>query len=387
MAKNKNSEKREHIYTLILVSLIICGILAGVVLKIAVGKKIHIAAVKAEKLYAEGNFEAALRTFEKISRNYPRLNKTPINYTHALCLNKLGHTVEAKILLDKIVEGKTDDKYYPASLYELTRIQEAAGEYETAIVSYNRILSDFEGSDIIPEVLVGLGDSLQALKKWGEAKEKYREVILNPESKSFTTAKEKLGALNIKLAFSPVITEYSIAYEVRKGDTLEKIARKFNTTVVLISEANKLEHTMLACGKRLKITPGNFEIHVNADLNRLTLKSNGAFFKEYPAGTGKFGSTPIGTFKIVTKQSKPVWYAEDGIYPYGHKKNILGTHWMGLDKVGYGIHGTTEPETVGTRSSRGCIRLYNRDVEELYKLVTVGTPVIITGTISENALE
>ena len=68
--------------------------------------------------------------------------------------------------------------------------------------------------------------------------------------------------------------------------------------------------------------------------------------------------------------------------PYGDPKNILGTRWMGITDAQktlkeYGIHGTWQPETVGAYVSKGCIRLLNDDVEELYKIVMIGTPVTI----------
>jgi len=45
--------------------------------------------------------------------------------------------------------------------------------------------------------------------------------------------------------------------------------------------------------------------------------------------------------------------------------------------TGYGIHGTWEPETVGSAVSKGCIRMLNTDVEELFDIVPVGTAVTI----------
>ncbi len=370
----------------ILVLLIVAGIVAGSFLRIAIGRKVEERFEKGKSLYSEKKFEDALDIFEKTSKEYPRFHKRTIAYLRGVCLNNLGAPSKAKVLWKKVISGKPDSEYYPASLYELTHLEEIAGEYDKAISSYNRILSEFGDSDVIPEVLVSSGNCLQQLKKWEDARKRYEEVLLSyPENPIVEKAKEKLGAMDIKLIFSPITTGDSIIYEVKKGDTLEKIAKEFNTTVALIKQANRLKGVILSFGKRLKITPGNFEIYVDADSNKLTLKLNGRFFKEYPIGTGKFGSTPTGTFKIVNKQLKPVWYAEDGIYPYGHPKNILGVCWMGLDKLGYGIHGTTQPETVGEHSSRGCIRLYNRDVEELYKLVPVGTPVTITGTTSADA--
>ena len=57
--------------------------------------------------------------------------------------------------------------------------------------------------------------------------------------------------------------------------------------------------------------------------------------------------------------------------------NPVGTVWLGLDKPGYGIHGTPKPEDVGRTESHGCFRLANWNAEHLLKLVTVGTPVFV----------
>lgn len=57
--------------------------------------------------------------------------------------------------------------------------------------------------------------------------------------------------------------------------------------------------------------------------------------------------------------------------------NPVGVAWIGLDKPGYGIHGTPKPEDVGRTESHGCFRLANWNAEHLLKLVTVGTPVFV----------
>jgi lipoprotein-anchoring transpeptidase ErfK/SrfK len=55
--------------------------------------------------------------------------------------------------------------------------------------------------------------------------------------------------------------------------------------------------------------------------------------------------------------------------------NPVGTVWIGLDKPGYGIHGTPHPEAVGRTESHGCFRLANWNAEYLLRLVSLGTPV------------
>jgi lipoprotein-anchoring transpeptidase ErfK/SrfK len=57
--------------------------------------------------------------------------------------------------------------------------------------------------------------------------------------------------------------------------------------------------------------------------------------------------------------------------------NPVGVAWIGLDKTGYGIHGTPTPEQVGRTESHGCFRLANWDAEYLMQLVWVGMPVFV----------
>lgn len=57
--------------------------------------------------------------------------------------------------------------------------------------------------------------------------------------------------------------------------------------------------------------------------------------------------------------------------------NPVGTAWIGLDRPGYGIHGTPRPEQVGRTESHGCFRLANWNAEYLARLVAIGTPVYV----------
>ncbi len=57
--------------------------------------------------------------------------------------------------------------------------------------------------------------------------------------------------------------------------------------------------------------------------------------------------------------------------------NPVGEVWIGLDKPGYGIHGTPRPEEVGRTESHGCFRLANWNAEHLLKLAWVGMPVVV----------
>lgn len=57
--------------------------------------------------------------------------------------------------------------------------------------------------------------------------------------------------------------------------------------------------------------------------------------------------------------------------------NPVGAAWIGLDRTGYGIHGTPDPEKVGRTESHGCFRLANWDARALLRLAWVGLPVVV----------
>jgi hypothetical protein len=57
----------------------------------------------------------------------------------------------------------------------------------------------------------------------------------------------------------------------------------------------------------------------------------------------------------------------------------VGVYWIGLDRPGFGIHGTPQPATIGSMESHGCFRLTNRDILTLSRHVRTGTPVTVRG--------
>ncbi|MBI3321107.1 MAG: L,D-transpeptidase [Candidatus Omnitrophica bacterium] len=129
--------------------------------------------------------------------------------------------------------------------------------------------------------------------------------------------------------------------------------------------------------QKLKVPKGHFSIVVDKSQNQLLLTEDNQFVKNYSVATGKENSTPAGTFKIVTKIPNPVWYKQGAVVPPESPENILGTRWLGIDKPGYGIHGSIDPEAIGKQVTAGCVRMRNHDVEELFDIVPVGTDVTV----------
>lgn len=114
------------------------------------------------------------------------------------------------------------------------------------------------------------------------------------------------------------------------------------------------------------------DISIVIDTNRLTLTiySDGEPFKTYPVAVGRpraLTLTPVGEWRVIHKALN--WGGG------------FGTRWIGINVPWgiYGIHGTNKPYSIGTRASAGCVRMFNRDVEELYPWVPHGAPVRIVG--------
>ncbi len=195
-----------------------------------------------------------------------------------------------------------------------------------------------------------------------------------------------LGSVHIELVLTPRPMPEKVDYLVQRGDSVARIANRHGTTVELVQRSNRIANPdLIRAGDRMTVLNKPFRLLVDKTRNDLVLQLDGRFFKRYNAGTGKYGRTPVGTFVVSDRIPEPVWWRPDGrAIPFGDPENILGTRWLAIratgdteDARGYGIHGTWNDASIGHAESAGCVRMHNPDVEELFMLVPVGTPVTI----------
>ncbi|MCR4419435.1 MAG: LysM peptidoglycan-binding domain-containing protein [Clostridia bacterium] len=110
--------------------------------------------------------------------------------------------------------------------------------------------------------------------------------------------------------------------------------------------------------------PDQYSIEIDRGRRILTLFRGGTRVAYFSVAVGKPATpTPLGNFRIRNKAVNP--------------GGPFGTRWLGLTTNGIGIHGTNAPSSIGLAVSNGCIRMYNQDIEYLFPLVSVGTPVRI----------
>ncbi|MBC7820115.1 MAG: L,D-transpeptidase family protein [Planctomycetaceae bacterium] len=195
-----------------------------------------------------------------------------------------------------------------------------------------------------------------------------------PELRS--SVQERIGLTAKAIYFSPQ-PHVQEPYVVQAGDQLRRIATKHHVPWQYLSRLNRVDPKRLREGQKLKVIDGPFGAVVTLSDFELTLHHGGQYVRSYSCCIGKNNSTPVGKFKVLNKVTSPQYTDPDGkVFASGDPKNPLGSHWLDLGES-YGIHGTIEPDSIGKAESRGCIRLLNADVAEVYDLLDLATEVVI----------
>ena len=190
----------------------------------------------------------------------------------------------------------------------------------------------------------------------------------------------------------PPIVGHNGHCKIRKGDTLYTVARRSNLAVEHIAFANHLAlDADLIPGKSLiiptrRIIPANHPrsgLLVNLPERGVYLFKKDRFLAFYPVAIGEPGfHTPTGHFTITLMLTDPSWVPPEwsskagSVVPAG-PANPLGDRWIGLSARGIGLHGTSDPASVGANGSHGCMRMYPGNVHKLYAQVHKGMPVWI----------
>ncbi len=186
---------------------------------------------------------------------------------------------------------------------------------------------------------------------------------------------ERLRKVSYNIYFAPK-PHYMDGYEVKPGDVLQRIAKEYNVSWEYLAKLNRTDPKKIRPGQTLKVIRGPFSAVVDLSDKEITIHSHGHFVHAFAVGIGRDSSTPQGTFKVLDKQRDPTYYGPDGVIEHDDPKNPLGEYWIDLGDS-YGIHGTLDDSSIGKSDSQGCIRLRNRDIADVYDLLTIGSEVLI----------
>lgn len=185
------------------------------------------------------------------------------------------------------------------------------------------------------------------------------------------------------------------------GETVVTLAQTYDLGITELELANPHLNLRkgLPAGQLLRIPtghliPGNMHKGIVINLPEMRLYVFNENLEEvgtYPVGIGKVGKTiPIKFARVVRKMKNPTLVPPPDIRAFNEKQGIilpksippgpdnpLGQFAIYMTIPTYLIHSTLFPESVGTRASFGCIRMYESDIEDFFPVVSKGMPIQI----------
>jgi lipoprotein-anchoring transpeptidase ErfK/SrfK len=177
---------------------------------------------------------------------------------------------------------------------------------------------------------------------------------------------------------------------------LELVAETAHSHPLLIEKLNpNVNWTNIPAGTILQIPEVNYPepdgkaafVTIHLSENYLeAFDENTNLLAHFPCSiAAKVEKRPVGELHVAVVAPDPNYTFDPELFPESGEtqklvvppgpNNPVGVAWIGLDKTGYGIHGTPAPEQIGRTESHGCFRLANWDAEYLLKLAWVGMPV------------
>ncbi len=207
-----------------------------------------------------------------------------------------------------------------------------------------------------------------------------------------TRVRQILSEIAEKTIFSPEILpgdRLVLSYQVVRGDTLAKVARKHKMTEELIRGINQLPAgSKLRPGGQIKVIQGPFSATVTKGSHEMHLYLQDVYVRTCKVALGSDNKTPTGKWVVTNRLRNPAWTDPRTGKRYGSTDpdNPLGGFWVALKGVegnavgknGYGIHGTIDEASIGTDASLGCVRLGKKDVADVYAMLAQGSVVTIT---------
>jgi len=168
-------------------------------------------------------------------------------------------------------------------------------------------------------------------------------------------------------------------YTVQPGETIEQIAERYNVPSQLLSRVNLIrDGEQPRPGTQLKVFRGPFSAVVDLHRYELVLMLNGLYAGRINIGIGaNFPTQKIpGPLTVRGKIPNPAYDGQDTFIAAGEPDNPFGTMLLDLG-LGVALHGTNDPAGIGRREGRGMIRVSNSDMEDLARILSVGSEVLI----------
>jgi LysM repeat protein len=260
-------------------------------------------------------------------------------------------------------------------------------------VAKPEVAMDANGSAVSAQIAQAMELLNQPTPKVIEARDRLNELLPLAQGQELVFIKGQLASLADKWLFSKVVypeDKLCTSYKVKPGDMLSTVGKQHNVPYEALMQINNIaKPEALQSGVAIKVINGPFHARVYRSTFTMDLYLQNTYVKSFLVGLGKAGmETPTGRWRVKEggKLIKPIWtdpvtgktyHPEDPDYP-------LGSCWIAIEgiegnavgKKGFAIHGTKNPEQIGTPGSQGCIRLHNGDAILVYNLMMPGQSLV-----------
>jgi LysM repeat protein len=307
-----------------------------------------------------------------LSETFP--NAVPTADSDGFAVSGVNGVKQENILPVNSLRGRPYDTVTPLpSVMEESLTQEIPPDIRQEVIQqYQRITQSFNTDD--PQ---------QIKEGYIRLSNLYFDEQLSPEEQRFVG--KSLNQVAGGLYFSPKYHILEPPYTVRKGDTLESIAREFHVTPELLMKINNLPSQTNPLGMPLKVIRGPLEALINSKTCELMILNQGHFVCRFRIGVGLNYAGQKGNFTVQAKLVNPVYdmgYGLDKI-DGGNPENPLGCRWIKISEMAnnIGIHGTNRPDLVGYNDRKmvpaGVFFMKNEDIIEVCDMLVTGSKVIV----------
>jgi len=158
-------------------------------------------------------------------------------------------------------------------------------------------------------------------------------------------------------------------YEIQPGDSLEKIADAYEVPWQLLANINGIHDPRdMVPGGQLKVVKGPFSAYVSLSKLHLVLYLGNRYAGRFRIGVGTDHALAESEFIVLKKQVNPTYYGQ-AVIDKDDPNNPLGEYALDLGN-GILIHGTNDPASIGQTGARGCVRLSERDIRDVFNILT-----------------
>jgi len=299
-----------------------------------------------------------------------------------------------QVFLDRadFAPGKIDGHYGQFTVKALVLFRQSRGEKPAPPPDKPDTAPDVSGIDLasidplfldytVTEADVAhLGPVPEAVSAQAKLKAMPYQTAAEALAEKFHTDADFLSALN------PGKTK-----DIKAGDTLRvPNVRPFDlTTVKNLKPGSKLAVNDSEEEEKEEPEAGKTTVKIDTQTSMLTVHEDGKLIAAYPVTIGSEQTeSPIGDWKVRGVAKLPDYRHDEALLKKGERSdtfhllppgpnNPVGVVWIALNKKGIGLHGTSDPDSIGRSASHGCVRLANWDVIRLAEKVKAGVPVSI----------